>query len=143
MAIAGPWTFTNGIRTSILKSDVVVLDGDSFNIALFTQASNVGPSINNYAALTGEVANGNGYTTGGKAITLTGSGTTAVSVTSSAPTTWTAAGGSITAYYAVIYKAGGEVLCYCTLANPAANVTVTDGNTLSVIMNSSGIFVLS
>jgi hypothetical protein len=56
---------------------------------------------------------------------------------------WTASGGSITARFAVIYESGGNVLCYCLLDNAPADVTATDGNTLTVAFNASGIFTLA
>ena len=56
---------------------------------------------------------------------------------------WTASGGSITARFAVIYESGGNVLCYCLLDSTPADVTATDGNTLTVALNASGIFTLA
>jgi hypothetical protein len=55
---------------------------------------------------------------------------------------WTAAGGSITARFAVLYEVAGDVLCYCLLDSTPADVTATDGNTLTVAFNASGIFTL-
>ena len=50
-------------------------------------------------AVPGEHSNGNGYTTGGIAVTLTRSGTTTVTVDISTDPVWTASGGSITARF--------------------------------------------
>ncbi|MFP9058875.1 hypothetical protein, partial [Enterococcus faecalis] len=78
--------------------------------------------------VTNEVAQANGYTTGGVAVTLTLSGTTSVTASFSTNPTWTASGGSITARWAVLYELGGNVLCYVLLDNTPADVTTTNGN---------------
>jgi hypothetical protein len=138
---AGAWTFTNAGRTSLLNGDFD-LDTDTFKMALFQSTSNIGASSTTYAGLTNEVANGNGYTTGGKTLTMSLSGTTTVTVDCD-DQTWTASGGTITARYAVIYESGGKVLCYCLLDSTPADVSATSGNTLKVTIHSSGIFTLA
>lgn len=138
---AGAWTFTNSGRTSLLNGGFD-LDTDVFKMALFLSTSNIGAASTTYAGLTGEHANANGYTTGGTAITLSLSGTTTVTVDSS-DATWTAAGGSIVARFAVIYEVAGNVLCYCLLDSTPADVTVTDGNSLTVQIHASGVFTLA
>jgi hypothetical protein len=94
-------------------------------------------------ALTNEVANANGYTTGGTALALTLSGTTTVTVAMTTAPVWTASGGSITARYAVIYEVGGNVLCYALLDSAPADVSATDGNTLTVGSNGGTVFTLA
>lgn len=138
---AGSWQFTNSGRTSLLDG-TFDLDSDTFKMALFLSTSNIGAASTTYAGLTNEHANGNGYTTGGTSVTLSLSGTTTVTVDST-DATWTASGGSITARFAVIYEVGGRVLCYCLLDSTPADVTATDGNTLTVQINASGVFTLS
>lgn len=138
----GAWTFTNAGRTSLLNG-TFDLDSDTFKVALFLSTSNIGAGSTTYAGLTNEHANGNGYTTGGAAVTLTLSGTTTVTVDFDTDPTWTASGGPITARYAVLYEVGGNVLCYCLLDDTPADVTATDGNPLTVAANASGIFTLS
>lgn len=140
---AGTWTFTNAGRTSLLNGDFD-LDTDTFLIALFLSTSNIGASSTTYAGLTNEHANANGYTTGGISLgTLDLSGTTTVTVDDSSTPTWTASSGSIVARFAVIYKASGNVLCYCLLDDSPADVTATDTNTLAINFNASGVFTLS
>lgn len=139
---AGAWTFTNGGRTSLLDG-TFDLDTDSFKIALFLSTSNIGAASTTYAGLTNEVASAFGYTTGGIAITLALTGTTSVKVTTATSMVWTASGGSITARYAVIYEVGGNVLCYCLLDSTPADVTATDGNTLTITPSVSGLFTLT
>lgn len=140
---AGAWTFTNAGRTSLLNGDFD-LNSDTFNMALFLSTSNIGSGSTTYAGLTNEHANANGYTTGGVAIgSLSLSGTTTVTVDDATDAVWTASGGSITARFAVLYEVGGNILCYCLLDDTPADVTATDGNTLTVAFNASGIFTLA
>ena len=140
---AGAWTFTNGGRTRLLNG-TFDLDTDTFKIALFLSTSNIGAASTTYAGLTNEHANANGYTTGGISLgALTLAGTTTVTVDDPADAVWTASGGSITARFAVIYEDGGDVLCYCLLDSTPADVTATDGNTLTIAFHSSGIFTLA
>lgn len=139
---AGAWTFTNGGRTKLLDGTFDI-DTDSYKIALFLSTSNIGAASTTYAGVTNEHANANGYTTGGIAITLSLAGTTTVTVTTATSMVWTAAGGSITARFAVVYEVAGNVLCYCLLDSTPADVTATDGNTLTITMNASGTFTLA
>lgn len=141
---AGAWTFPTAALTQILNGGFD-FDTDTFKVALFTNSGNIGASSTTYASATGEVASGNGYTTGGVSIsTMEISGTTTVKVTETGTTIeWTASGGSIVARYAVLYKSGGNIVCYCLLDSTPADVTVTDGNTLTVTPHTSGIFDLT
>lgn len=137
---AGNWTFPNAARTSLLDGSFD-LDTDTFKIALFTSAWD-GPGATTYAT-TNEVATAYGYTQGGITINqMALSGTSTVTVNNSAAIVWTASGGSIVARYAAIYENGGKFLCYCLLDSSPADVTTTDGNTLT-ITNASGIFTLA
>jgi hypothetical protein len=139
---ASAWAFTDSGRTNLLNGTFDI-DTDTWKCALFQSTSNIGASSTTYAGLTNEVANANGYTTGGVSIILTLAGTTTVTVDISTDPVWTASGGSITARFAVIYEVGGNVLCYCTLDSTPADVTQTDGNTLTVAANASGVFTLA
>ena len=140
---AGSWTFTNNSRTYLLNG-TFDLDTDTFLIALFLSTSNIGAATTTYAGVTNEHANNNGYTTGGISYgALVLSGTSTVTVDDALDAVWTASGGSIVARFAVIYESGGNVLCYCLLDSTPADVTATDGNTLTVALNASGIFTLA
>lgn len=142
-AAAGAWTFTNGGRTRLLNGTFDI-DSDTFKCALFQSTSNIGAASTTYAGVTNEVANGNGYTTGGVSVTLTLSGTTTVTVAASANPSWTASGANIAARFAVIYEVGGDVLCYCLLDSAPADVTIQDGNTLTIDMDGTpAIFTLA
>ena len=125
----------------------------NMQIALFLSTSNadtlsVGTGV--YGDLTNEVANANGYTTGG--VALTGeTWTRAADVTTfdCADPVWTASGGSITARFAVIYVNATvnsivkPLICVCLLDTTPADVIATSGNTLTIAMNASGVFSLS
>src|SRR3972149_9363615 len=140
---AGTWTFTNGGRTSLIDG-TFDLNTDTFLMALFLSTSNIGAASTTYAGVTNEHANANGYTTGGISYgALVLSGTTTVTVDDALDAVWTASGGPITARFAVIYESGGNVLCYALLDSTPADVTATDGNTLTVALNASGIFTLA
>jgi len=139
---AGTWQFTNTSRINLLNG-TFDLDTDSFKMALFLSTSNLGAASTTYATVTNEHANENGYTTGGESVTLTLTGTTTVTVDLDADVVWTANEGSITARFASIYKVGGNVLIYCLLDSTPADVTATDGNTLTVAAHASGLFTLS
>ncbi len=139
---AGMWTFPNGARTKLLDGTFDI-DSDSWKLALFLSTSNLGTGTTTYAGVTNEHANANGYTTGGIAVTLTLSGTTTVTIDIQTDPVWTASGGSITARFGAIYEVAGNVLCYCLLDSTPADVTATDGNTLTVAANASGVATLA
>lgn len=139
---AGAWTFPDGARTRLLNGTFDI-DTDSFKMALFLSTSNLGAATTTYAGVTNEHAAANGYSTGGIAVALTLSGTTTVTVDITTDPVWTASGGSITARFAAIYEVAGDVLCYCLLDSTPADVTATDGNTLTVAANASGVFTLA
>lgn len=140
---AGVWTFTNSTRTNLLNG-TFDLDTDNFKCALVTSSSNISTSSTTWAAVTNEVANGNGYTTGGVTVSpLTLSGTTSVSVKFGSNPTWTASSSGITARFAVVYEVGGNVLCYCLLDNTPANVVVTSGNSLTIDGTTTALFTLA
>ena len=128
---AGTWTFTNGTRSSILDGTFDIAD-DSYKMALLLSTSNIGAGSTTFAGVTNEHAAANGYTAGGIAVDLTISGTTDVLIDIATDPVWTASGGSITARFACIYEVSGNVFAYCLLDSAPADVTATDGNTLTV-----------
>ena len=126
----------------------VDLDNDTLKMALFTSSSNAATlTTAGYAALTNEVASANGYTTGGATLgSVTWSQTSGTATLDCADVVWTASGGSITARFAVIYSdtaSGKTLIGYSLLDNAPADVTATDGNTLTVAINASGIFTVA
>lgn len=140
---AGVWTFTNSTRTNLLNG-TFDLDSDSFKCALVTSSSNISTSSTTWAGVTNEVANGNGYTTGGVTVSpLVLAGTTNVTVKFGTNPSWTASGSGITARWAVVYEVGGNVLCFCLLDNTPANVVVSSGNTLTIDGTTTALFALA
>lgn len=128
-------------------------DATNWKMALFLSTSNantlsVGTAV--YGDLTNEHANANGYLTGGVALTgITYTQSGGVATFDCTDPVWIAAGGSIVARFAVIYRnatVNGIVkplLCVCLLDVTPADVTVTTGNTLTITINVSGIFTVS
>jgi hypothetical protein len=139
---AGSWNFTDTGRTSLLNG-TFDLDTDTFRIALFLSTSDLGATSAAYSDLTNEVATAYGYTQNAKAVTLALSGTTTVTVDETTNPVWTASGGSLVARSAAIYKVSGNVLCYCLLDSAPADVTATDGNSLTITISASGLFTLA
>src|SRR3990167_1653057 len=105
---AGAWTFPDAPRAKFFNGTFDV-DTDALKCALFLSTSNIGAATTTYAGVTNEHANGNGYLTGGIAVTLTLAGTTTVTVDIGTDPVWTASGGSIIARFAVIYEVAGDV----------------------------------
>lgn len=128
-------------------------DTTNWKLALFLSTSNanslnVGTAV--YGDLTNEHANANGYTTGGAAIAGQTWVNAAGTITWDAnDVTFSAAGGSIVARFAVIYRNATvntivkPLLLICLLDTTPADVTATTGNTLTIQMNVSGLFTLS
>jgi hypothetical protein len=121
----------------------------NFKLLLLTNVFAPNDATNEVLAdLTDEIANGNGYSTGGIALTgvaLTQAGGT-VKFTSN-PAVWTAAGGSIPAWrYGYLYyngtlnsKVSPLVGHFLGDNTPADIPATTNGNTLTVTMNAAGI----
>lgn len=139
---AGAWTATNATRSKIVDGTFAV--GDTYKMGLVTSASNIGAASTTWAGVTGEVGTTNtGYTTGGISVALTQSGTTTVTVAMTTAPVWTAGSANLTAKTAVIYEVGGNVLCYANLDSGGADVTATNGNTLTVGTNGGTVYTLA
>jgi hypothetical protein len=148
---AGKWKLYEAANLN-LANGTFDMDNASLGLtmALFLSAGNantlsVGTGV--YGDLTSEHANGNGYTTGGQALTnevWTKSGSVATFDCDNV--VWTASGGDIVARYAVIYcnatvnSIVKPLLAVCLLDTTPANVTATNGNTLTIAINASGVF---
>lgn len=147
---ADAWKAYNSFK-EYLGDGTIDMDGDVFKMALFDVGSNATSlGVIRYGSLTSEQANANGYTTGGKTVTASVWSLNGSTVTfDGSNVAWTASGGSITVRYAVIYDdtvsavATDANVCMTTLDNSPADVTVTDGNTLTIQINASGILTLS
>lgn len=127
------------------------MDDDTFICNLYLSTSNAATlSTTAKASVTNQVATGNGYTQDTETIVsptwVSSSGTVTFD---SADPAWTASGGSIVARFAVIYDdtatlpSADLLIAVSLLDNAPADVTVTDGNTLTIQINASGILTLS
>jgi hypothetical protein len=127
------------------------LDTHTFKIILCLSTSNIATtSIDGYATVTNEVTTANGYTQGDKTLTsVTWTESSGTVTWDSADPVWTASGGSITARFAAVYNdsqaapVADPIVCHSLLDNAPADVTATDGNTLTVQINAAGIFTLA
>jgi hypothetical protein len=150
MAAPGALVFFNAFKKYIADGTI---DLDTDTIAVTLHTSTFTPNAATMAAgadLTNEVANGNGYTTGGQNLankTVTQSGGT---MTFDADDhTWTASGGSITARYEVFKKIGtansvvNPLIGYRLLDSAPADVVIASGNSIVLVENAAGIFTLA
>ena len=145
---ATAWSFYNSFREKLGEGDFD-LSGTSvgFYLALHTSAASAlvnTKTLSTQASLANEVANGNGYATGGASVTAR----TWASVATdkyrfdSTAVVWTATGGAIANIkYAVIYQAGGKLVCFSKLST--SQFTLAADNTLTVTPRASGIFELA
>jgi len=99
-------TLTTSFKVQLLSGAQNFNTGTTkvYKIALYTSSADLGATTTTYSGTSNEVANGGGYTTGGKTLTVsqipTSTGTTAF--IDFADVTWTAA--TITARGALIYN---------------------------------------
>ena len=139
---AGTWTFTNA-GLGYLIDGTTAIPSDSYKLALFTSASNLGASSTTYTGLTGEVSSTDtGYTTGGESIFITKSGTTVVTATFTS-VTWTIGSAGLTAKWAVIYEVSGNILCYALLDSDGADITKVMDDILTISCNAHGLILFT
>ena len=134
----------------LLGNKIIDLDVDTIKCALYLSTSNAATVSNEgKASLTNEHANANGYLTGGVTLTPAWSFSSGTSTFDVSDAQWTAAGGSITARFAVIWDdtpttpVADPLICYSLLDNTPADVTATDGNLLTIQINASGVFTVT
>jgi hypothetical protein len=148
---AGKWRLYE-IAKEALAQGTIDLDSDTFKINLYLSTSNADTLAKatvtaNLTSITNQVATNFGYTQDTKAVTITvaeSGGTVTVDETTNP--VWTASGGDITARFAVIWDdthATNMPICVCELDTTPADVTATDGNTLTINMSASGLFTMS
>lgn len=130
---AGTFMLFNGV-SEYIGDGTLDMDNDTFNISLHTSAYTPSATHDAYADLTNELATANGYTNGGAALTTsTWTRSGAVATFDSDDQVWTASGGDITARYAVVRSTTADkLLGYMLLDNSPADITATDGNTITV-----------
>jgi hypothetical protein len=150
---AGKWKLYDLTKYRVGNLTLDLSATTNFNLALFASTSNcntLSVGTNLYGDLTNELTTANGYTAGGVALTgVTWTNAAGVETWTTSSPVFTAAGGSIAARFAVIYKNATvnaivkPLVCVCLLDTTPADVTATSGNTLTISMSGSGIFVLS
>jgi hypothetical protein len=147
---ASAWRTYRDFKTALgLKK--INLDTDTIMLALFLSNSNCGDvdlATAEYATLTNQHANANGYATGGKecanATWSETGGTLTFDVDN--PAVWTATGGSIIFRYLVLYSdtaTNKDLIAYCLADTGPADITVTTGNTLTITIHASGVFTMA
>lgn len=146
---AGAFTVLNIAKQKLING-VHDIDTHTFKMALTTSsqaldATFAGASTDaRYADLTAQVANGNGYTTGGKTLTMALSRTGGVVTVDCDDQSWTAA--TFTAKYAVIYNdtdANKSILGFVDLETTSGTGLSPSNGTLAITINASGLFTLS
>lgn len=146
---AGNWIMYDSAKKG-LNNGTIDFDTDTIKISLHSSSYTPSLSHDEYADATNELSTANGYTSGGATITgtVTNSGST-TKLAASANTTWTAAGGSIVARWAVMRKSGSAngltnpLIGYVLLDTAPANVTAVDGQNLQITVPASGFFALT
>jgi hypothetical protein len=145
---AGPFTWFNQALIKITNG-TMPLSGTGYNVALTLTAQPLTAAFNGtsgdcrYSDLTSQTANGNGYTTGGLALTgesLTRT-TNVVKWTADAMN-WTITGAGITCRYAVIYDNSAtnkDLLCFCDLDPLAAGDLTVIAGPLIITPDGNGI----
>lgn len=146
---AGAWTVYNKAKKKI-GNGTISLAATVFRMTLHTSAMRTALTLSTHASLSGEIADGNGYSTSGKALTseVWTVGASAGSYKFDADDAfWSANGGSIANIkYGVIWlsaaSAGGRhILCRSLFS--ASPFTLSTGNRLTVTMNTLGILTLA
>lgn len=117
------------------------LNADTFKIALFQSTSDCGNKAHvtaKYSDFTNEVANGNGYTTGGASV---GVGTFVniggIETFDVGDATWTATGAGFSARFAVLYDstdANKRAVAYALLDSAPADYVVTTALPLTLLV---------
>ena len=142
---AQAWTLYNKAKKNVGNGNINLGSGN-FRMTLHTSASNAATlTLSTYGSLTGECTEANGYSSSGKACT-----TRVWTVGASAKQykfdvddlTWTGTGGAISNIkFAVIWQSGGKLLCRASLTS--SQFTLASGNTMTIQINSAGVFTLA
>ncbi len=135
--------------TTTLGSASISIASQPMKVALLSSSYTFSSSHTVYADLTNEIANGQGYTTGGVALgTVAWTQSSTVTNFKAANATWTASGTGIPAWrFAVCYCTATletivKPLIFC-LDNNGSDVALTaSGSTLQITWNATGIWQL-
>jgi hypothetical protein len=147
---AQAWKIYNLAKKKIGNS-TLNLAATTYRITLHTSASNAATlTLGTYQSLTNEVAEGNGYSSSGKALAneiwTVGASAKQYKFDCDDPV-WTGTGGTIpNIKFADIWlsaaSAGGRHLL-CTASLTSSQFTLSQGNTLTLQMNSAGVFTMA
>lgn len=147
---AQAWQLYNKAKKKIGNGSIN-LAATVFRMSLVTSASNFATlTLSTFSQLTNEIADGNGYSTSGKALageTWTVGASAKQYRFDCDDVVWTATGGAINNIKgAVIWISGASagarhLLCFASLTSSQFNLAT--GNTLTVQINSSGVFTLT
>ena len=143
---AGAWNVYDKFPL-YMGDGTIDMDGDTFHVALFLSTSNAATLTNDELGdLTNEVS-GSGYArdTSNTISWSESSGVITFDITTDPQ--YTASGGSITARFGVIFddtpsSPADPLVAECLLDSTPADVTVTDGNTLTIQIAAAGVFTL-
>ena len=132
-----------------LMDGEIDLDNDSFQVLLLDNTTEPAVATDDYVDVDTNEVTGNGYarqTLTGVDWTTSGGANRQMKFTASNPV-WTASGGSIVARWWVLFKNTGNdatspLICYGLLDDTPADVTTTDGNTLTLNINANGFFTV-
>lgn len=146
--MATAWALYHKAKKKI-GNGTITLGANINRIQLHTSASNASSGVATLSTATSvdnEVSNGNGYTSGGKtmgAVTWTQGATTETIRFDCSNLVWTASGGAISNIkYALIRQSTGDhAICYSRLST--SQFDISDGNTLTLQLNSNGIFQMT
>lgn len=142
---ASAWAFYDSFKED-LGDGTIDLDTQNFWISLHTSASNAATdTLSAFASVTGEIADGNGYSTSGKvlsAVTWAAGASAGETRFDATARVWTASGGSISNIkYAVLRNSAGNLVARSQLST--SQFDVTTGNTLTITPSANGIFELN
>lgn len=147
---AQAWKVYNKAKKSI-GNGTISLANTHYRISLVTSASNFATlTLSTFASLTGEIPDGNGYSTSGQPATgvlwTVGGSPNQYKFTFN-NVTWTGTGGAINNIKgAVIWLSGPsttarKLLCFASLTSSQFNLSI--GNTLTIQMAATGILTLT
>lgn len=149
MAAPGALTFFNSFKEYVADG-TFDLNTDTFAWTLHTSTYTPSAAHTVAADLTNEVANGNGYTTGGQNLSgVTYAQTGGVGKFDANDAAWTGATAGFVARYMVLRKVGtanarvNPLVGYRLLDSAPADVSFAAGNTVTIVENAAGIFTLT
>ena len=151
MAAPGPLVLTNLAKQYIGDATDLLGQAGNYMAALFQSTSNLSTTSDVFGGATNEVANGNGYTSLGFAltgVTFTQSGGVGAFKSSNNPN-WTGSGAGFVARWMCIYNSGTlnghvkPIIGYMLLDSTPADVSFAVGNTVTVTMNAAGWLTLT